>query len=141
MKKRFTIALLGLALILVIACAALGVVAATQGNSRLISIDGLSTASTKCLGPKNTVRSGLQFKLFTTWHADHDLVKILGEYAALGYRPIDSYSQSLEMLPGEPQTYDLIIVQARVLRAVSLSYTPDLSTRITAITALTLCPP
>jgi len=140
-NRKAIYTLIGVAGGLLIACIALGVVVANAGGARLTSVDGLTFSSTACLGPKNLVRSGAQIKIATTWFAEQDLVSVLHDYSGRGYRPIDHISDSLELLPAEAQTFDLLVAQARMLRAVSLSYTPDLSTRIRAVTSLTVCPP
>jgi hypothetical protein len=142
MKRPVTLAIvIGLGITSLLACAALMLVLANTGDARLLSIDGIQFLSTDCLTADGKVRPGAQIKFLTTWLAQKDLVGVIDEYASRGYRPINNYTSSLEMLPAEPQRVELWVAQARVLRALSLAYTPEFWTRIESITTLTLCPP
>lgn len=99
-----------------------------------------SFSSTRCLG-SGTLNLGPKVRFTAEWETDDELVGVLNNLIRQGWQPINHMDSSIELLPAQQTTVDLWMLRARLLRAVSLSYTDDLSTRLVASTSIVLCLP
>src|SRR3990172_2768121 len=131
--------------LLILACAIGGFNAwfrlRTPNYSRatLVRLQALDFSSAPCFGG-NPLSNGLMIDFRVEWETPDDLVAVLNTLNQQGWRPVTHITSSVELLPARQDTFDLWLLQARVFRGISLSYTPKRLTRSVESTAVMLCP-
>jgi hypothetical protein len=123
-------------------CVGAWLVVSNLRGATFTGVETISLSSAPCLGANNTVRPGARLRIVTGWIFQADVVSVIDDYQQQGWTSISIMGDSrgsIEMLPAEAANVNAVFFIARTRRAVSLSYTPDLATRVRATTSLTLC--
>lgn len=107
----------------------------------LVKIDVPGFAGTPCLGHGDSLNAGLRVDFNSEWITQDGLVSVLNQLTQKKWYPITRMTTNITLLPFRQTVIDLGLWQVPVLHAISLSYSPDHSTRLIESTSLMLCSP
>jgi hypothetical protein len=107
----------------------------------LVKLDTPGFAGTPCLGHGASLNSGLRVDFSSEWMTEEGLLSVLNQLTQQKWYPITRLTTSITLLPVQRTVIDLGLFQVPVLQAISLSSTPDHSTRLIESTSLMLCSP
>jgi hypothetical protein len=112
-------------------------------DSTLARINAPSVSNVTCQGNGVAIRSGPRVSISSEWIVDADVVTMIQTYQSRGWGGLaymGSTDSVAQMKPFDTIEYDLLIVQAKIYRSISLGYTPDFKTRLVSVTSAVFCP-
>lgn len=118
-----------------------GLLTSSTYDLALVKMDFPGLAGAPCLGHGDSLNSGLRVDFNSEWVTQDGLVSVLNQLIQKKWYPITRMTTSITLLPVQRTVINLGFFQVPVLQAVSLSYTPDRSTRLIESTSLMLCAP
>jgi hypothetical protein len=147
MRWKIVGLLAGLAALSLVCLAGMGFIflrlLAGPTDSTLARINAPSVSTVTCQGTGTSVRSALRVSISTEWIVDADVVTMIQTYQSRGWGGL-AYMGSTESVaqlkPFSTIDYNLLVVQAKIYRSVSLGYTHDLKTRLVSVTSGVFCP-
>jgi hypothetical protein len=107
-------------------------------GARLVRVTFLSISHLPCSSTLVVFGPALSFR--AEWRIEADVVQVVHNFRQQGWSSITHMTNSIELLPLKSTQISLGPREMRVYRDVSLSYTPERSTKLMTATSILLCP-